>query len=113
MIEAQNILRGDFIELNVSHDQYWMKHMYDIGKRYAVVWYDGCWPTEDTWNMALLETIDKWNKNEEPWAVAGHILLDRKLNAKEERMVLQNSQNWILHTNPLFDGPVTQQGPSE
>ncbi len=85
MIEAQNSLRGDFVELNVSHDRYWMKHMFDIGKRYAVIWYDGCWPTEDTWNMSLLETIDKWNKHDEPWAVAGHILLDRKLNAKPER----------------------------
>ena len=27
MIEAQNSLRGDFVELNVSHDRYWMKHM--------------------------------------------------------------------------------------
>tara|TARA_B100001250_G_scaffold143025_1_gene122358 strand:+ start:2054 stop:3577 length:1524 start_codon:yes stop_codon:yes gene_type:complete len=85
IIEAQNSMRGDFIELNVSHDKYWMKHMYDIGKRYAVIWYDGCWPTEELWNMALLETIDKWNKHEEPWAVAGHILLDRKLNKYDGR----------------------------
>lgn len=85
MIEAQNSLRGDFVELNVSHDRYWMKHMYDIGKRYAVVWYDGCWPTEETWNMELLKTIDEWNKGEEDWAVAGHILLDRKYNSKDDR----------------------------
>ena len=95
MIEAQNSLRGDFIELNVSHDRYWMKHMFDIGKRYAVIWYDGCWPTEDIWNMALLETIDKWNKNEEPWAVAGHILLDRKLNAKPDRKEITNWKDSI------------------
>lgn len=84
IIEAQNSMRGDFIELNVSHDRYWMKHMYDIGKRYAVIWYDGCWPTDEKWNMSLLETIDKWNKHEEPWAVAGHILLDRKINKNKK-----------------------------
>jgi hypothetical protein len=49
-----------------------LKYSSRLNFKYAVVWYDGCWPLGEEFEEALYEDIERWNTTR--WLAAGHIL---------------------------------------
>lgn len=76
-VECNNHLRGGIVNVYNATDVSWMMAMYKIGYKYACVWYEGTWPANDIFNMKLLEEIDRYNREDKDWIVAGQIVANR------------------------------------
>lgn len=73
--ECNNHLRGGIVNLVNLSETTWLTAMQKMGYRYAVVWFDGCWPATDDFNMKLLDEIDRFSSDRDTkWMVAGQIV---------------------------------------
>ena len=97
----------DTIELQAhQYDMGWIEYLNSRHYRYAVIWFDGCWPTGDDWDKNLIDIINNdWAAND--WLVAGHII-DRgtKIPYWHHQCVVLNLKAWEKIGCPdLFQRP--------
>ena len=70
--ESNNHLRGGVVNLYNTRESSWIVAMHKMGYRYACVWFDGCWPDSEQFNMGLLREIDRID-TVGSWLSAGQI----------------------------------------
>lgn len=91
-IECNNHLRGGIVNLRNLTDTSWIIACQKLGYRYAVVWHDGCWPSNEEFNEQMLTEIDRFNT--EDWLVAGQLNNDEYYPAFAKSFVVLNLTNW-------------------
>lgn len=106
-VECNNHLRGGIVNLHVSTDISWMISMYNMGYKYAVVWFEGVWPANDDFNTALLSEIDRMNAEDTNWMLAAQLQAsDPEVYAHISRsIVIVNLGVWMQHKKPPFWEP--------
>ena len=72
-VECNNHIVGGVINLYSRPDTSWLTASIKLGYRYACVWFDGCYPANDEFNLQVLNDIDQYNK-QETWFVAGNVV---------------------------------------
>ena len=105
-VECNNHLRGGIINLYNMFDTSWMIAMYNADYKYAVVWFDGTWPATEDFNLLLLDEIDKYNKQDPNWMVAGQIQCERTgiYPHFSRSLVIINLEVWNKHqVGPLWE----------
>lgn len=88
-VECNNHVVGGVINLYSRPDTSWLTASINLGYRYACVWFDGCYPANDKFNLQVLDDIDQYNK-EYTWFVAGNILD----NNFDRSMIIVNLNAW-------------------
>lgn len=74
-INLNNSSKQSIAWVNWQRDIEWLKSLYKLNFKYAVIWHDGSWPSDSDFENELLKTIQEdWNKHEVPWIAAGHII---------------------------------------
>ena len=106
-VEFNNHLRGGVVNLYVSTDISWMIAMHRMGYKYAVVWFEGVWPANEEFNMALLREIDRMNAEDDNWMIAAQLRTeDPEVYAHISRsMVIINLATWMEHKTAPFWEP--------
>lgn len=111
-IAARNVCLGGYVYMSNMHaikisnmdqlDQ--LKVLADLNYKYAVLWFDGCWPDDD-FEDTLEETIDSW---EHSWLAAGNICMDTDYPSWEHNCIVINldSVKQVEKTNDVknYDG---------
>lgn len=72
-VECNNHLRGGVVNIYNLHDTSWIISMQKLGYKYACVWFEGVWPDSTEFNLKLLDEIDRYNKEDPEWVVAGQL----------------------------------------
>lgn len=106
-VECNNHLRGGIINLHVLTDISWMISMFNMGYRYAVIWFEGNWPANEDFNLALLEEIDRYNAEDDNWMLAGQLQVDDETVYPyvARSFVIVNLRVWMQHKTPPFWEP--------
>jgi hypothetical protein len=106
-VEFNNHLKGGFINVTNPWDTSWLVASSKMGYRYAVIWFDGCWPTTFDFNYELLTEIDRINQfTESDWFCAGQIKdYEEKYAYLDRTLILVNIKKWMENDmpNPLMD----------
>lgn len=109
-VEFHNHLRGGTITLHNSSDCSWIRVMRDMGYRYAVIWWQGCWPDDHDYNTCLLEEIDRFNAEDKDWIIAG----DYRNNRLNDSIQILNLNNYIKENAPnLYRDPDAQEASTD
>jgi hypothetical protein len=96
-VEHNNHLRGGIVNIVNQTDTSWLVAMKKLGYRYACIWFDGCWPSNHDFNMALLNEIDRINDEFgfDNWMIAGNIEVEEDRYAHFTRnIIIVNIQKW-------------------
>ena len=93
-VECNNHIVGGVINLYSRPDTSWLTASINIGYRYACVWFDGCYPANDEFNMQVLDDIDEYNRTGN-WFVAGNTRGDNF----DQSMFIVNLHAWKDLTN--------------
>ena len=72
-VECNNHLRGGIVNVYNAYDTTWIIAMQKLGYKYAVIWFEGCWPDQEDFNLNLLAEIDDYNREDPQWVVAGQL----------------------------------------
>ena len=94
-VECNNHLRGGIINLSNEKDHTWLIAARNLGYKYAVFWFDGCWPVDEEYNNAILDEIDRFNLDDPDWVIAGQIRQMKNLYPHlEPSIVIVNIEKW-------------------
>lgn len=106
-VECNNHLRGGIVNLHVLTDISWMISMFNMGYKYAVVWFEGVWPANDDFNIQLLSEIDRMNSQDPNWMLAAQLnTADPDVYAYISRSIaIVNLGVWIKYKTPPFWEP--------
>jgi hypothetical protein len=72
-VECNNHLRGGIVNVYNAYDTSWIVAMQKLGYKYACIWFEGCWPDQEDFNINLLAEIDDYNREDPHWIVAGQL----------------------------------------
>ena len=109
-VEFHNHLRGGTVTLHNSSDCGWIRVMRDMGYRYAVIWWQGTWPDDHDYNYTLLEEIDRFNREDPNWIVAG----DFRFKRLNDSIQIINLNNYIEERAPnLYRDPDAQEATTD
>jgi hypothetical protein len=94
-VEHNNHLRGGIVNIKNSSDPSWIVAMKKLGYRYAVIWLDGCWPSDDEFNYSVLDEVDRINAEFTDWVVAGDLrILDNRFAYFNNNVMIINLENF-------------------
>ena len=75
-VECNNHLRGGIVNVYNQYDSTWITAMGKLGYKYACLWFEGVWPDDEEFNLSLLNEIDRYNKEDPEWILAGQLQAD-------------------------------------
>lgn len=100
-VEHNNHLRGGIINIKNEADSSWLVAAQKMGYRYAMVWFDGCWPSSHDFNHVCLEEIDRINQGFPEWIVAGNIEdIEWRFAHFSRNVLIINIENWRAAGEP-------------
>ena len=67
-LECDNHLESSIINIYNESSVTWMQHAYNMGHKYAVFWFDGCWPKDTGVEDSIVRFANK--HKEEEWLCA-------------------------------------------
>jgi hypothetical protein len=101
-VEHNNHLRGGIINIKNEADSSWLVASQKLGYRYAMVWFDGCWPSTHDFNHRCLEELDRLNEKFPDWMVAGNIIHTEcsRYAYFDRNVIIINIENWRKQGEP-------------
>jgi hypothetical protein len=100
-VEANNHLRGGIVNIINDTDTSWMTAMLKLGYKYACVWYEGTWPANTKFNYELADEIDRYNKEDPEWIVAGQIsYTEGSYPWLARTFIIINLAKWVKYGKP-------------
>ena len=97
-VECNNHLRGGIVNVYNKYDASWLIAMHKLGYKYACVWFEGVWPDNEAFNLGLLDEIDRYNKEDPEWIVAGQLQLHDDIYPYYTRsFIVINIPKWLAN----------------
>jgi len=100
-VECNNHLRGGIVNINNPFDTTWLVSMKKLAYKYAVVWFEGCWPDSTDFNLLMLDELDRYNKEDPEWILAGQIQAVHGIYPYFSRtFIIVNLEKWDAYKRP-------------
>lgn len=94
-VECNNYLQSSIINIFNETDMSWLDKALQMQYKYAVFWYDGCWPNTDEFEQTLLNDINTWDSIDDSWIIAGQIKTSfGEYPVLANSFVIVNIHNW-------------------
>ena len=107
-INLHNSAEFDIIELQAYQTNVdWLHYLRSRKYRYAVIWFDGSWPTGSFWDRNLIDTLNnQWTCDD--WLAAGHLINKGiKFPYWHHQCLVLNLRAWEQIGSPnIFEHPV-------